>query len=243
MVRTQLADDKSSAARRLYHRIRSRLPGGSPAEYYRDPAGYWEQRHARFGERLDGVGRKGLGEEGNSLDYETKWAHIRRALVDVGITPGPFLDAGCGIGWFSQHLQAEGYTPTGVDFSPSDVEIARRQLGDAAVEVGSLDTYQSGRTFDLVICIDVLFHLVDDQIWQATVTNLSGQVTSGGHLVIQESLVERPADVGSSTVQHTRWRSLGNYTAVLAGWELVLHDHYRLPAEDADKDLLVFRRP
>ena len=238
-----MADDTNSATRRLYRRIRSRLPGARPRNYHRDPAGYWERRHANFGEHLDGVGRIGLGNEANRRDYEVKWTHLRQALVDVGVGPCAFLDAGCGIGWFTEHLQAEGYTPTGVDFSPTAVEIARRHVGDDLVEVSSLDGYRAGRTFELVICIDVLFHLVDDEVWRATVANLADHVGQGGHLAIQESLVERAAEVGPSTGSHTRWRSLATYTDALPGWELVLHDHYELSAERVDKDLLVFARP
>jgi SAM-dependent methyltransferase len=237
-----MADDTTSATRRLYHRIRSRLPGGGPGDYYRDPAGYWEQRHATFGEDLDGVGRIGMGDEANRQDYGVKWDHLRQALIDAGVGPCAFLDAGCGIGWFSEHLQAEGYTPTGVDFSPSAADIARRHLGDVVVEVGSLDGYRAGRTFELVICIDVLFHLVDDDIWLATVANLAAHVAAGGHLTIQESLVEVPAEAGSSTVKHTRWRSLADYTDALPDWEVVLHDHYPLPNEGGAKDLLIFGR-
>jgi 2-polyprenyl-3-methyl-5-hydroxy-6-metoxy-1,4-benzoquinol methylase len=243
VVPAPVPGETSSTARRLYHKLRSRLPGADAQDYYRDPAGYWEERHAHYGERLEGVGRKGLGEEGNQRDYGVKTEHLHLALTELGIGPVPFLDAGCGIGLFSQYLAEQGYTPTAVDFSPSAVETARQRLGQDAVVVSALDQYQAGRTFALVICIDVLFHLVDDDLWRATVTNLADHVASGGHLAIQESLVETAAQPQHPTVRHTRWRPLASYTDVLAGWELVRHDHYRLPAEGETKDLLVFCRP
>ncbi len=45
MVRLPRADNTISPTRRLYRRFKSRLPGGLPGDY-RDPAEYWERRHA-----------------------------------------------------------------------------------------------------------------------------------------------------------------------------------------------------
>jgi len=218
---------------------------GSPRpDYYRDPAAYWEGRHRRFEDALDGVGTIGLGEIGNRLDYETKWEHLRSVLVAQRFEPDALLDAGCGIGWFSEQLQRAGYTPTAIDFSPTAAELARARLGpDASVEVASLSDYHAGRTFPLVICIDVLFHVVNDDQWRASVANLGAHVAANGLLVIQDHLVDEPSEELCPTGSHTRWRSKAMYRAVLDGWELIAVDHYLLPGEGQTKDLMAFRRP
>lgn len=225
-------------------RLRSRILRPRRGDYYRNPATYWDGRHRRFGDDLDGVGTAGLGESGNRRDYETKWEHLRSVLVSQGVEPDELLDAGCGIGWFTERLLAAGHRPTAIDFSPAAVELARRRLGPASsVEVASLADYHAGRTFPLVICIDVLFHVVDDDQWRVTVANLGAHVASNGLLVIQEHLVDEPAQVAGLAASHTRWRSEAMYRMVLDGWELLALDHYMLPCEGQTKDLMLFRRP
>jgi 2-polyprenyl-3-methyl-5-hydroxy-6-metoxy-1,4-benzoquinol methylase len=241
-----VAGDVAHRARRRVGRARARVRGHSstaPTPYYGDPAAYWEQRHQQFDDRLDGIGTKGMGQEANLEDYESKWEHLRAMLATLGLDGAAVLDAGCGIGWFTERLAADGHGLTAVDFSASAVEIARRRLGDQVdIEVGRLDQYQSGRTFPLVVCIDVLFHIVDDEQWRATLANLATQVAADGAFVVQDHLVDTPADVVDTTTTHTRWRSVSMYEAALPAWEIEALDHYLLPREGQTKDLMVFRR-
>lgn len=63
-----------------------------------------------------------------------------RALVDAwssGVT-GPVLDAGCGPGHWSDHLQRQGHPVTGIDRSARMVEIARTARPHVAFEVADL---------------------------------------------------------------------------------------------------------
>ncbi len=261
-----MAGDLAQRVRRRLGRAWARLrPTSHPSTpYYRDPAAYWEQRHQQFDDQLDGIGTKGLGETANREDYESKWEHLSATLATLDLDEPPIprggdgegdratgearvdgvavLDAGCGIGWFTERLVGRGYQLTAVDFSASAVDIARRRLGDKVdIQVGRLDEYQSGRTFPLVICIDVLFHIVDDDQWRATVANLAAQVAAGGAFVIQDHLIDAPVEIADVTTTHTRWRSEAMYSDALAGWELATLDHYRLAREGQTKDLMVFR--
>ena len=183
-------------------------------------------------------------EEGaNREDYEVKWDHLRAGLAAVGVAGVDVLDAGCGNGWFTGHLRDAGYHPQAVDFSPAAAELAREHVGPGVqIDVGGLDEYQAGRRFPLVVCIDVLFHVTDDASWEASLGNLASHVESDGHLVVQDHLVDQPDDPAEPGTRHTRWRSLDMYRGVLAGWELVEHDHYVLPGEGRAKDLMIFRR-
>jgi hypothetical protein len=90
-----------------------------------------------------------------------------------------------------------------------------------------------------VVCIDVLFHIVDDARWRRTVQNLAS--LAGRELLIQDHLVPvaGPQGAGGGAV-HCRWRTLEMYRHALGGWELAAHEVYHLPFERVSKDLLRF---
>lgn len=207
---------------------------------YRDPQRYWNARHARHRSGLEGVGCISIGQEANEADYDTKWRHLHASLSKA---PGGsrLLDAGCGNGFFMERAARIGFDVEGVDFSPVAVDLARQRLGNAVpISVGPLDRFRPARSYDVVMCIDVLFHVVDDDIWRATVTNLARM--AGRELLIQDHLVDAAAICAghTSTVVHCRWRTLEMYCEALPDWELVDHDVYELPCERETKDLLKF---
>lgn len=223
--------------------LRQALRRGPKAGYYDDPSGYWNRRHSRFDEQLDGVGMIGLGEEGNRADYEAKWEHIGSALRRLEVPEGSeVLDAGCGIGYFTERLVAFGYRVTAVDFSEEATSIASRRIGDAATfTVSPLHEYRPDRTFDAIVCIDVLFHVVDDGQWQRAVENLVALTRPGGFLLIQDHLVtEEESAESAASGTHTHWRTLEAYRAAVGQppEDIVT---YQLPAAKDTKDLLIFR--
>jgi SAM-dependent methyltransferase len=125
------------------------------------------------------------------------------------------------------------------------IDVARARVGDdIRWHVSPLHTFDPGRTFDLVICIDVLFHIVDDELWRRTLLNLASIARPTGVLLIQEHLVEerqvRPASPDRS--RHVRWRSELWYRQALSEWDLVAGRRYALPREEGTKDLMLFRR-
>ena len=72
-------------------------------------------------------------------------------------------DLGCGNGYLAGKLAALGYDVTGVDASPSGIEIARHTYAQAkfifAAVDGSLPQDAQAGTFDLVVSSDVIEHL------------------------------------------------------------------------------------
>lgn len=227
-----------SALGRAYRSLR-------PRRYYTEPDAYWEQRHQRFGANLEGVGRLHLSEADNQAAYEAKWDHIGPTVAALG-PPGRLLDAGCGIGWFTQRFVDAGHQVTAFDFTATGIAVARERVsGAVAWEVADLAGFRSDEAFAVVTCIDVLFHVVDDAVWTASVRNLR-DLAAGGHLVVQEHLVphaEASRPVTPDGTFHTRWRSLEQYQQALADATLVSHQPYVVAGEGAAKDLLVFAVP
>lgn len=215
-----------------------------PNRYYRDPQAYWEQRHAAFGDSAEGSGRLHMTDADNQANYDEKWAHIRPAL-DLAGTPGELLDAGCGTGLFTQRFVDLGFSVTAIDFTQTGIDVAQAAVGDDVTWIVSdIAGFRPGRSFPVVACIDVTFHIVDDAAWLAAARNL-GALAAGGLLVVQDHLVDvpEPAPDPSAGVVHTRWRTLADWQDALGDAELVLHDHYLLPIEQATKDVLAFRIP
>jgi SAM-dependent methyltransferase len=92
--------------------------------------------------------------------------HIRRYIKKL-IRPLQFrsvLDVGCGQGSLLEELIGEfpGIEPHGVDLSPAGLEIARRRVPNGEFATLDLTHGTTGRTYDLLICSEVLEHIEDD---------------------------------------------------------------------------------
>jgi len=68
------------------------------------------------------------------------------------------LDAGCGNGALAGYLAARGYQVTGVDASPSGVQVAQSHFPQVKFELGTFDDAPPG-VFDAVCSTEVIEHL------------------------------------------------------------------------------------
>jgi 2-polyprenyl-3-methyl-5-hydroxy-6-metoxy-1,4-benzoquinol methylase len=206
-----------------------------------EPHAYWQERHVRHSGSLRSVGHSGLSEEENVQDYRVKASEILAALLESFPKPHgmSLLDAGCGTGYFSRIFSERGFTVAGVDFTEAGVEATKRR-GISQVHLGDLATFALARQFDVVTCIDVLFHIVDDAAWEAAVRNLSRHVRHGGVLLLQDHLVERPV----IPAKHVKFRSRDAYVQCLSGCglQIVRERQYLLPAEQIDKHIVLGMR-
>ena len=88
------------------------------------------------------------------------------------------LDVGCGGGILCEPLARMGATVTGLDPAPGNVEIARAHAGRAGLTIAyraeSAEALAAaGETFDAVLCMEVVEHVVDPAAFVATVTGLA----------------------------------------------------------------------
>lgn len=106
----------------------------------------------------------------------------RKDLIDL-VPPGyrSVLDVGCGEGNNTPYLRQKGATyVAGIEITPENAAIARTQMDE--VWCGSVEAelpFQVGQ-FDLIICADVLEHLVDP--W-AALRKLRSLLSSSGYVV------------------------------------------------------------
>ncbi|HEX6065078.1 MAG TPA: class I SAM-dependent methyltransferase [Longimicrobiales bacterium] len=167
------------------------------------------------------------------VGWDTQWddmkkygpmsRHIRRYIKKL-IRPLDFksvLDVGCGQGSLLQELMAEfpGIEPHGVDLSQSAADIAQRRVPGGTF--GTLDLTQAttGRTYDLLICSEVLEHIEDDM---AAMRNLRRMCNPGGHLVVT-TVQGRMRKFEPEGVGHVRNYKYGELVGKLrdAGFDIV----------------------
>jgi predicted TPR repeat methyltransferase len=209
------------------------------------PRSYWEARHDRFSGSLAGPGHAELGEEDNAADYGER----RRALREIVGRHAPrvqgraprLLDAGCGTGLLFPEWKALGFDVTGMDFASAE---ARSGEGPGGVPVllGDICELPASPRWDVITCVDVLFHVLADRKWERFLKTAAQALEPGGRLVIEEQLVEERAYRGVESHCHFRRASDYARAASEAGLRIVAHERYRLPRSGVTEDVLVYER-
>ena len=93
------------------------------------------------------------------------------------------LDLGCNTGYGTRVIKASGARVVGVDVSPEAIDIARRQYGPAGIDFLCIDGRRlpfSDQSFDLIICFQVIEHIVDLQQFLAEIRRV---VRPGGKVI------------------------------------------------------------
>lgn len=104
------------------------------------------------------------------------------------------LDVGCGIGQWTLLLASRlDASVTGIDLSPSMIEVARNRaemLRAKNVEFRVMDatkiTFQNNR-FDLVFCITVLQHVMEEQEWKEAIRGMVRVAKPSSYIMIVEA--------------------------------------------------------
>ncbi|ABC23535.1 glycosyltransferase [Rhodospirillum rubrum] len=223
-------------------------PPGARKNAVFDPAAYWDRRHGDLRGQLRAVAHQDLDEAENRADYEENLRHLIAPLQARFATPQgvDLLDCGCGSGHVAQRFAGLGFSVRGVDFSPTAVDEAAKRVPGGSFQCGSLADL-SEPPARVVLCLDVLFHVLDDAVWRQTLDRLAAHVVPGGVLLILEHFPEaegQGAAAAPGPVRHVRWRSLAAYQERFAALGLTLAgvDVYRQPASGAMKTLMVVDR-
>lgn len=94
------------------------------------------------------------------------------------------VDVGCGAGLLTEPLARLGAAMTGVDAAPENVGAARTHAAAGGVDVnyvaGGIEDL-AGRTFDLVVSMEVIEHVADPV---AFVAGLAGALAEGGVMIL-----------------------------------------------------------
>ncbi|MFJ2000185.1 class I SAM-dependent methyltransferase [Streptomyces chartreusis] len=173
---------------------------------------YWEARHADHDDLASG-GHIELDRSGNELFYAQRLGTLLSLVGDLSSPAAPLfvLDAGCGKGYFARALARCGHRVDAFDTSPTAVDHARAEGGGPRYAVAALDEWRGPWPYDIVVCVDVLFHVLDDEEWAAGLRNLASLVRVAGRLIVTDEDTGRRTPRGAHIVH----RPLTAYRAEL----------------------------
>ncbi|UYP28923.1 class I SAM-dependent methyltransferase [Pseudomonas sp. Z8(2022)] len=147
-------------------------------------------------------------EEKNPLGY---FDNIRMDVISFIDKPaGEVLEIGCGAGGTLSYLKSNGLAQhvVGIDIASSQIEVALRQGVDEAF-VSNLDDLEEilhGRTFDAILMLDVLEHLVDP--W-SVLKRISGFLRPGGRAYVSLPNVQSVRVLVPLLMGQWRYKELG----------------------------------
>jgi 2-polyprenyl-3-methyl-5-hydroxy-6-metoxy-1,4-benzoquinol methylase len=185
----------------------------APDDYL--PNHYWEDRAQRFaaqGSGLAAVCSYGMPEFYNRMIHYCQHLALRPWL---DVEPGTrVLDVGCGVGRWSTLLAGRGGLVTGMDLSPTMITEAQRRAKSMGVQnrcrflVQDLAQLDAGETFDLIVGVTVLQHILEPQALRAAVRRMTDHLAPGGRMVLLEAAPARVAKHCDTTVFRARERSV-----------------------------------
>jgi SAM-dependent methyltransferase len=171
-------------ARNIYQRMRPPIP-------FRNSADYWEMRYASGGH--SGVGSYSkLAEFKAEMLNEFVQAHRIQTVIEFG----------CGDG--NQLALARYPRYTGYDVSATAVAMCRKRFAAEPTKAFRMTSDYAGETAELALSLDVIYHLVEDSVFESYMRRLFG--ASQHYVIIYSS--DTDAGYEGTHVLHrkfTRW--------------------------------------
>jgi SAM-dependent methyltransferase len=166
--------------------IRSMLGRIAPLFGFRGSRHYWETRY-RIG------GHSGVGSRGRSAQYKADVLNRFIAAHEVGSA----IEFGCGDGYQLAMLELQRYL--GIDVSPTIIEHCRKTFaGDPRKTFLLADDYR-GETADLALSLDVIYHLVEDEVYEQYLSRL---FAAGTRFVVVYATSSEMTATGTPHVRH-----------------------------------------
>lgn len=183
-----------------------------------DPKDYWRSRLIS-GFDLEGVGQRNCGIHYNRWAYRVKRRVFLRLIrsLDVDFGSADTLDIGAGTGFYVDCWKKLGVrSVAGIDLTDVAVSRLRKRYPHSAfynIDIGKDIGELHGHRFDVVSCMDVLFHIVNDVAYRKAIENVRTLLKPGGFFVFTEAFVHGP----TRRSEHVVHRGLHDIESILHG--------------------------
>jgi len=186
---------------RLYRSVRSRH---APPPPFSGSATYWEQRY------LNG-GNSGVGSYGKFARFKADV--INQFVAQHGVKS--VIEFGCGDGNQLELAKYPGYR--GFDVSETAISLCRKRFAADHTKQFRLMSEYTGETADLALSLDVIFHLVEDDVFQAHIATLFN--AADRYVIIYSSNAD---DNHGYEGTHVRHRKFTDWIATNVGlWKMM----------------------
>ena len=186
-------------ASRLYLKVNDKL-SSKPKSFVHT---YWENRYSAGG-------NSGVGSYNDFANF--KASVLNEVISEREIRS--VIEFGCGDGNQASLIDCECYT--GYDLSPTAIAVCRKRFkGNCSRSFHLLSEY-NGQTADMTISLDVVYHLVDDDIFSSHLQTLFGAAKSVV-VIYSSNTNENPEKKSVPHVKHRRFtdwveRNIPNWT-------------------------------
>ncbi len=186
------------------------MPNNKPAEVlssqFKGSTQYWEERYKS--------GRNsGAGSYGRLADYKATFLNSLVKELDIKSL------AELGVGDGNQLSLSDYPKYTGYDVTQSSISACRQTFKDDRskefVKIDPLQNLKSARKVDATLSLDVIYHLIEDEVFEAHIYNLFK--LSEKYVVIYSSNYNE-----RSEAKHVRHRKFTDFVGTsIKGWELM----------------------
>jgi 2-polyprenyl-3-methyl-5-hydroxy-6-metoxy-1,4-benzoquinol methylase len=152
---------------------------------------YWEERlNKNF--NLNGVGYEGLGNSYNEVLYKIRKRIFQNLLKLLNLKDHQveILDIGSGTGFYIDFFKENGFKKIcGSDITEVAVNNLKRRypgFNFYQLDIGEKVKIIPSSSFDIITCMDILFHVIDDKKYETALRNIFGLLKEGGNFIFSD---------------------------------------------------------
>jgi len=199
------------------HRYEREIEDGIKVVSEKDylPEEYWRNRfEEEFSLRT--VGNLSLGFWYNRWLYKARIRALKNLLKEekLDVKGKSVLEIGVGSGYYIDFWKSEGISSlAGLDITEKSVSTLKTKYPEYHFQqtdiAGNIDL---DRKMDLITCMDVLYHLVDDNAFDRAISNIKDLSDKNAYIIISDFFLTNP----TKPAFHEYHRTLGRYEETLS---------------------------